>query len=88
LSLLLGVQVRFMISRPMVIDESAGDAGEEEDLDLVEGAAGGAGQGAGGGGGAENTTKGDSTAPAKKSKSVRMAAGGESCKEQPLQPAS
>lgn len=76
LSLLLGVQVRFMISRPLVIDDSAGDAGEDEDLDLVEGAAGAAGQGAGGG--AENTTKGDSTAPAKKTKSVRMAAEGES----------
>lgn len=76
LPLLPDVQVRFMISRPMVIDDNAGDAGEDEDLDLVEGAAGAAGQGAGGG--AENATKGDSTAPTKKSKSVRMVAEGES----------
>lgn len=76
LSLLPDVQVRFIISRPMVIDDNAGDAGMDEDLDLIKGAAGAARQDAGDG--AENATKGDSTVPAKKSKSVRMAAEGKS----------
>jgi hypothetical protein len=75
-----GAQVRFMVRRPMIVDDSGNDDLDDDDLDLAEGAAAGqattaaaATDGGGGGGG-----QGDEASPEKeKKKSVRLAADGE-----------
>lgn len=73
------MQIRFMVSRPMQIDDSTNDGVDDDDLDLVDGAAAGqgVGQAAGAADNAAGLSKGDSAAPAKKS--VRLAADGEGC---------
>lgn len=66
------MQIRFMVSRPMVVDDSTNGSMDDDDLELVEGAATAA-QATGGG---ADAGKGDSAPPLEKKKSVRLAADG------------
>jgi hypothetical protein len=63
-------QVRFMVRKPMVIDDSMNDDMDDDDLDLAEGAAGAGNQTS------TAAAPADGDAPADKKKSVRLAAEG------------
>lgn len=63
-------QVRFMVRKPMVVDDSMNDDMDDDDLDLAEGAAGGGNQTS------AAAAPADGDAPADKKKSVRLAAEG------------
>jgi hypothetical protein len=65
-------QVRFMVRKPMIVDDTMNDDMDDDELDLAEGAGGAGNQTSA----AAAAAPADGDAPADKKKSVRLAAEG------------